>query len=154
MSPGCRCSGCWCIKMKNIIPVVHMFTTDLDHVPGGKGPSVSAGVPVGKIEFDTIAGDSSQYRRRVQTGSLWRKLKMNMRDNHMTSVRTHGVMISSPLRQNDVVTSFWCDNDVIIASCLAALLPSNHPVIRTFRWLSARLQYLQCFSNRDTAFLH
>ena len=32
--------------------------------------------------------------------------------------RTHDVIIMSLLRQNDVVTSFCCNNDVIIASCV------------------------------------
>ena len=32
--------------------------------------------------------------------------------------RAHGVMITSPLRQNDVATSFWHNDDVITASCV------------------------------------
>ena len=32
--------------------------------------------------------------------------------------RTHVVMIMSALRQNDVVTSFWRNSDVIITSCV------------------------------------
>ena len=32
--------------------------------------------------------------------------------------RTHDVMVTSLLRQDDVATSFWRNNDVIIASCV------------------------------------
>ena len=37
-------------------------------------------------------------------------------DNHTR--RTHVVIITSLLRQNDVATSFWFSNDVIIAACV------------------------------------
>ena len=32
--------------------------------------------------------------------------------------RTHDAIITPLLRQNDVTTSFWCNNNVIIASCV------------------------------------
>ena len=35
-----------------------------------------------------------------------------------SSQRTHDAMITSLLRQNDVATSFWRNNDVIITSCV------------------------------------
>ena len=34
------------------------------------------------------------------------------------SQRTHDAIKTSLLRQNDVATSFWCNNDVIITSCV------------------------------------
>ena len=34
-----------------------------------------------------------------------------------TFQRTHDAIITSPLRQNDVATSFWRNNDVVIALC-------------------------------------
>ena len=48
------------------------------------------------------------------------------RDNGSVSVntllfqsqRTHGVIITSSLRQNDVATSFWRNNDVNITLCV------------------------------------
>ena len=51
----------------------------------------------------------------VGTGEIVR-LSYCVRNNYVP--RTHDVIITSFLRQNDVVTSFWCDNDVIITSCV------------------------------------
>ena len=38
-----------------------------------------------------------------------------------TSQRTHDVILTSLLRQNDVVASFWRNNDVIITSCVGSV---------------------------------
>ena len=39
------------------------------------------------------------------------------RPSTVASQRTHYIIIKLLWRQNDVATSFWCDNDVIIVSC-------------------------------------
>ena len=43
-----------------------------------------------------------------------------------SSHQTHGVIITSLLRQNDVATSFWRNNDVIIASRVRWVLHDPH----------------------------
>ena len=40
----------------------------------------------------------------------------------LLSQRTHDVIITSLLRQNDVATSFWRNNDVVITSCVRWVL--------------------------------
>ena len=48
----------------------------------------------------------------TRSHECWRLLKKD------TFQWTHDVMITSLLRQNDVATSFWRNNDVIITSCV------------------------------------
>ena len=49
---------------------------------------------------------------------LWNFWQWVIRSNMALSQRTHDVMITSLLRQNDVAMSFWRNNDVVITSCV------------------------------------
>ena len=57
------------------------------------------------------------HRRSLRTEGLWftKRSYGNLYDTNVTQ-RTHGVMITSLLRQHDVSTSLWRNNDVIITS--------------------------------------
>ena len=56
----------------------------------------------------------------------------------LASQRAHAAMITSVLRQSDVATSFWPDNDVIIVSyvlgCTVWLLGRNTLQYNAYRW--------------------
>ena len=64
----------------------------------------------------------SYHCSRLWTRAKWYLIdvsfKLRWENCSWKSQRTHDVIITSLLRQNDVTTSFWRNNDVIIMSCI------------------------------------
>ena len=81
-----------------------------------------------QLHLNISAIDTTVMRYRFQHNILqpWSQIKCWLIGNNQHTVitpntetqRTHDAIITVLLRQNDVATSFWRNNDIIIASCV------------------------------------
>ena len=87
------------------------------------GPHIMMMIPHGSPVFITrVSLDLYSYLYECLRLSKWSNLDDHgylHRMNPTTNVtqRTQDVMITLLLRENDVATSFWCNNDVFTTSC-------------------------------------